>query len=209
MAGGRQVPAYRRADTRQAGAKRRRWPLGAKRHWVAGRRSQDPRCRSWRASTPTNCSSGGTGWPDRHPGRLATGRTGMRRGVNGLALRVQEVLTRDPCGSHVLVFRGERGDLIRILRGDGRGVCLVAKGLERGRGPGGAPRDRGSRFRSRRPAGWGAGSPAPAPTERRGHARPLRRRRRTRAAPGRPPGQHRPAAGRSRPSGTSCGITPL
>ena len=29
---------------------------------------------------------------------LATGRTDMRRGMNGLALQVQEVLKRDPYG---------------------------------------------------------------------------------------------------------------
>jgi transposase len=41
---------------------------------------------------------------------LATGHTDMRRGMNGLALQVQEVLKRDPYGGHVFVFRGKRGD---------------------------------------------------------------------------------------------------
>ena len=41
---------------------------------------------------------------------LATGHTDMRRGMNGLALQVQEVLRRDPYGGHVFVFRGKRGD---------------------------------------------------------------------------------------------------
>ena len=41
---------------------------------------------------------------------LATGHTDMRRGMNGLALQVQEVLQRDPYGGHVFVFRGRRGD---------------------------------------------------------------------------------------------------
>jgi transposase len=41
---------------------------------------------------------------------LATGRTDMRRGMNGLALQVQEVLKRDPYGGHLFVFRGRRGD---------------------------------------------------------------------------------------------------
>ncbi len=40
---------------------------------------------------------------------LATGRTDMRRGMNGLALQVQEVLKHDPYGGHLFVFRGRRG----------------------------------------------------------------------------------------------------
>jgi transposase len=64
---------------------------------------------------------------------LATGHTDMRRGMNGLALQVQEVLQRDPYGGHVFVFRGKRGDLIKILWSDGQGICLFAKRLEHGR----------------------------------------------------------------------------
>ena len=41
---------------------------------------------------------------------LATGRTDMRKGMNGLALQVQEVLKRDPYGGHLFVLRGRRGD---------------------------------------------------------------------------------------------------
>jgi len=64
---------------------------------------------------------------------LATGHTDMRRGMNGLALQVQEVLRRDPYGGHVFVFRGKRGNLLKILWSDGQGVCLFAKRLEHGR----------------------------------------------------------------------------
>ena len=64
---------------------------------------------------------------------LASGPTDMRRGMNGLALQVQETLRRDPYGGHLFVFRGKRGDLIKILWHDGQGVCLFAKRLERGR----------------------------------------------------------------------------
>lgn len=64
---------------------------------------------------------------------LATGHTDLRRGMNGLALQVQEVLKRDPYGGHIFVFRGRRGDLIKILWSDGQGMCLFAKRLERGR----------------------------------------------------------------------------
>lgn len=64
---------------------------------------------------------------------LATGHTDMRRGFNSLALQVQETLKHDPHGGHVFVFRGKRGDLIKILWHDGQGACLFAKRLERGR----------------------------------------------------------------------------
>ena len=64
---------------------------------------------------------------------LATGLTDMRRGFDGLALQVQEMLKRDPHSGHLLVFRGKRGDLIKILWHDGQGLCLFAKRLERGR----------------------------------------------------------------------------
>jgi transposase len=43
---------------------------------------------------------------------LATGHTDMRCGFPGLALKVQEVLRRDPLSGHLFVFRGRRGDLI-------------------------------------------------------------------------------------------------
>src|ERR1019366_354733 len=64
---------------------------------------------------------------------LAVGRTDMRRGMNGLALKVQEALRRDPHAGDLYVFRGARGDLIKILWHDGLGMSLYAKRLEKGR----------------------------------------------------------------------------
>lgn len=64
---------------------------------------------------------------------LASGHTDMRRGFDGLALLVQEVLKRDPHNGHLFVFRGRRGGLIKVLWHDGQGLCLFAKRLERGR----------------------------------------------------------------------------
>ena len=64
---------------------------------------------------------------------LATGVTDMRRGMNGLALQVQQALGRDPHGGDLYVFRGKRGDLIKVLWHDGLGMSLYAKRLERGR----------------------------------------------------------------------------
>jgi transposase len=64
---------------------------------------------------------------------LATGHTDMRKGFDGLALKVQEVLKQNPHGGHVFVFRGKRGGLVKLLWHDGQGLCLFAKRLERGR----------------------------------------------------------------------------
>jgi transposase len=64
---------------------------------------------------------------------LAAGTTDMRRGFDGLARQVQQVLGQDPFGGHLFVFRGRRGDLIKLLFWDGQGLCLFAKRLERGR----------------------------------------------------------------------------
>ena len=63
---------------------------------------------------------------------LATGRTDMRKGFNGLALQVQEVLRRDPFSGHVFVFRGRRGDRLKVIWHDGQGACLFTKRLDRG-----------------------------------------------------------------------------
>src|SRR5271155_5159096 len=64
---------------------------------------------------------------------LAVGRTDMRRGMNGLALQVQQTLGRDPHAGDLYVFRGVRGDLIKIIWHDGIGMSLYAKRLEHGR----------------------------------------------------------------------------
>ena len=62
---------------------------------------------------------------------LAVGKTDMRRGMNGLSLQVQETLGRDPFAGDLFVFRGARGDLVKILWHDGLGLSLYAKRLER------------------------------------------------------------------------------
>lgn len=64
---------------------------------------------------------------------LAAGLTDMRRGFDGLAALVQSALTQDPFSGHVFVFRGKRGDIIKLLWWDGQGMCLFAKRLEKGR----------------------------------------------------------------------------
>jgi transposase len=64
---------------------------------------------------------------------IAAGVTDLRRGFGGLSALVQTTLEQDPYAGHVFVFRGRRGDLIKLLWWDGDGLCLFAKRLERGR----------------------------------------------------------------------------
>ena len=57
----------------------------------------------------------------------------MRRGFDGLSGQVQTVLQQQPFSGHVFVFRGRRGDIVKLLWWEGDGLCLFAKRLERGR----------------------------------------------------------------------------
>ena len=90
-------------------------------------------------STRRRCSGCSTCWrgddPGSERGAGVAGRwtTDMRKGMNGLALQVQQVLGRDPHAGDLYVFRGVRGDLIKIVWHDGIGMSLYAKRLERGR----------------------------------------------------------------------------
>ena len=64
---------------------------------------------------------------------LACGVTDMRKGFDGLAALVQLSLHEDPFSGQLFLFRGRRGDRVKILWWDGDGLCLFAKRLERGR----------------------------------------------------------------------------
>jgi transposase len=64
---------------------------------------------------------------------LAAGVTDMRKGMDGLAALAQTTLAQNPFSGHVFVFRGRRGDLVKLVWFDGDGMCLFAKRLERGR----------------------------------------------------------------------------
>jgi transposase len=64
---------------------------------------------------------------------LALGHTDMRKGLDGLATLIQEHLKKDPFSGALFVFRGKRGDLIKLLWWDTQGLCLFAKRLENGR----------------------------------------------------------------------------
>ncbi len=64
---------------------------------------------------------------------LAAGVTDMRRGFNTLAALAEKVLAEDPFSGHLFVYRGRRGDLLKIIWWDSQGACLFSKRLERGR----------------------------------------------------------------------------
>ena len=64
---------------------------------------------------------------------IAAGVTDMRNGMDGLAARVQTAVGERPFSGDVFIFRGRRGDLVKLLWWSGDGMNLYAKRLERGR----------------------------------------------------------------------------
>ena len=64
---------------------------------------------------------------------LAAGVTDMRKGFAALAAQAEAVLKQDPFGGHLFVFRGRRGDLVKVIWWDGQGACMFLKRLEKGR----------------------------------------------------------------------------
>ncbi len=44
-----------------------------------------------------------------------------------------EYVTDDPFSGHLFIFRGRRGDMIKVLWADRDGLCMFTKRLERGR----------------------------------------------------------------------------
>ena len=50
---------------------------------------------------------------------LALGYTDMRKGMDGLAMLVQETLKKDPFCGHLFAFRGKRAQIVKILFWDG------------------------------------------------------------------------------------------
>jgi transposase len=64
---------------------------------------------------------------------LAAAPVDMRRGIFGLASLVEKSFGTNPFSGALFVFRGKRGDAVKILAWDGSGMCLFAKRLEQGR----------------------------------------------------------------------------
>ncbi|EES5635897.1 IS66 family insertion sequence element accessory protein TnpB [Escherichia coli] len=63
---------------------------------------------------------------------LVAGVTDMHKSFNGLGEQVQHVLNDNPFSGHLFIFRGRRGDTIKILWADADGLCLFTKRLEEG-----------------------------------------------------------------------------
>ena len=57
----------------------------------------------------------------------------FRKGINGLAILVEETLQLDPFSEHLFVFCNRRRNRIKILYWERNGFCLWQKRLERDR----------------------------------------------------------------------------
>lgn len=64
---------------------------------------------------------------------LACRPVDLRKGFNGLVAHISVILDVDPYSGHLFVFRGTRGDYLKMLHWDGSGLCLFAKRFEKGK----------------------------------------------------------------------------
>jgi transposase len=62
---------------------------------------------------------------------LALGYTDMRKGMDGLAVVVQEVLRKDPFPGHLFALRGKRARCSKSCFGTETGFVCLRKGLTR------------------------------------------------------------------------------
>src|SRR5215204_4766114 len=63
---------------------------------------------------------------------VATKPVDFRKGAEGLAALVQELLRHDPFCGTIFIFRSKRADRLKILAWDGSGLVLLWKRLEHG-----------------------------------------------------------------------------
>ena len=59
---------------------------------------------------------------------LACGVTDMRKGIDGLAVLVQQVPEQSPHSGALFAFRGKRGHLIKLLWYDGQACACFPSG---------------------------------------------------------------------------------
>jgi len=57
----------------------------------------------------------------------------FRKQIDGLSLRVQEVLALNPLSEHLFVFRNRSRDKLKVLYWHHNGFCLLYKRLSKGR----------------------------------------------------------------------------
>jgi transposase len=63
---------------------------------------------------------------------VATKPVDFRKGGDGLAALVQEMLEEDPFSGTIFIFRAKRADRVKILTWDGSGLVRFRKRLEQG-----------------------------------------------------------------------------
>ena len=63
---------------------------------------------------------------------VATKPVDFRKGAEGLAALVRDVMQADPFNGAIYVFRAKRADRVKMVFWDGTGVCLFSKLLEDG-----------------------------------------------------------------------------
>lgn len=72
------------------------------------------------------------GWPAGVRIWLVAGVTDMRKGMDSLCALVQTALAEKPFAGQLFIFRGRRGDRVKVLWHEPEGQCLYCKRLERG-----------------------------------------------------------------------------
>ena len=64
---------------------------------------------------------------------LVTGRTDMRKSIDGLMAIVRDSFSMDPFENSVYLFCGRRGDRLKAFHHEKDGFCLMYKRLDSGR----------------------------------------------------------------------------
>lgn len=64
---------------------------------------------------------------------LCAGKTDMRKGINGLSILAQSIISSGFNGGALFVFRGGKADKLKALWWDGQGFCLFYKCLDSGK----------------------------------------------------------------------------
>ena len=72
------------------------------------------------------------GWPAGVRIWLVAGVTDMRKGIDTLCALVQTALADNPFSGQLFIFRGRRGDVVKVLWHESDGLCLYCKRLDRG-----------------------------------------------------------------------------